>query len=413
MSQRARLVALVVNYNTGSFAISCIRSLIKEWEREGRERELLEIVCVDNASPLDQEEQLLQLEALGVRVLRAEQNLGYARGMNLAFEATESRAEAGLHEVVAILNPDLHFLPGSIGTLVDYVIEHPDVGCVDPATCIDARGVLCLPRNLLPTPLEHWRVHLAQMSPILCRWYSRYRSRLGRQWWTAEGAFESNMLSGCCVLLRRELVEEMGQVMDPRYPLYYEDTDLFRTLRSMGYRAMHHNGARILHHWSRSALVGGEFGEPQRFHDISQAAYYEKFYGPLGRLAVRLAAGLVRRWPKSKLGRPMLEMVDLGNLEEPLELSWETPCRFMLEIAVNPTFIICAGAFGEGSSWKCLPEAWDWLFQLDYYVRVLNRDTLEPLGAWRFVKTTPGREDAMSCEELEALGPRLLSEVRT
>ena len=34
-----------------------------------------------------------------------------------------------------------------------------------------------LPRNLLPTPKEHWRVTLAQMSPALCRSYSAYRVR--------------------------------------------------------------------------------------------------------------------------------------------------------------------------------------------------------------------------------------------
>ncbi len=411
MSQRARLLALVVNYNTGSYALACVRSLLREWERAGRERGLLEVVCVDNASPIDQEAFLVELESLGVRVLRSEENLGYARGMNAALDCVPPAQESGIPEVVGILNPDLLFLPDSVETLVNFVLENPDVGCVDPATCIDALGVFSLPRNLLPTPAEHWRVNLAQMSPSMCRRYSRMRARLGLEWWTRKGAFDSNMLSGCCVFLRREVVERMGHVMDPRYPLYFEDTDLFRTVAALGYRVMHHNAARILHHWSRSALVGGEFGEPQRFLEISQAAYFKKFYGPIGRLSVRLAAALLKRWPASKRGRPMAEMTDLGNLEKPLELQWEHSCRFVVEFAVNPTFIICAGAFGEGNSWSCPPEAWDWLFQLDYHVRILNRDTLEPLGYWRFVKITPGRDHAMSLEELDELGPRLLSGV--
>ena len=63
------------------------------------------------------------------------------------------------------------------------------------------------------------------------------------QWWSAKEPIETEMLSGCCLFMRRAVVEELGYVMDPRYPLYFEDTDLFRTLRKMGYKVVHHGGA--------------------------------------------------------------------------------------------------------------------------------------------------------------------------
>ncbi len=406
MKHDVGLAALIVNYNTGSYAVACVRSLQREWVREGRDPARLQIVCVENASQVDQEPFLVELEELGVQVVRAGENLGYARGMNLAFEQT--RGEAG--DAVAILNPDLHFLPGSLGKLIDYVFDNPDVGCVDPATCIDALGVFNLPRNLLPTPAEHWRVGLAQMSPFFARRYSRYRVRRALEWWALDRPVESDMLSGCCLFLRREVIERMGRVMDPRYPLYFEDTDLFRTLRGMGLKVVHHCGARILHHWSRSALVGGGFqDEPQRRHDISRALYYEKFYGPLGRFAVRLMNGLLTRWPKSKLGRPITEMPDLGAFEDPVEIPLPKSCRYLVEISVNPTFIICGGIFGEGDRWVCPASAWEWLFKLEYYVRAVDLETLEPLGYWRFSKVPEGRNHAISEEELASYGDALLS----
>jgi len=400
------LAALVVNYNTGTYALCCIESLIGDWERAGRSRDRLQIVCVDSGSPQDQEPFLRQIEALGVDVVRSAENIGYARGINLAYERT--RGAPG--DVVAILNPDIHFLPGSTSGLIDYVLDHPECGCVDPATCIDPLGVFNLPRNLLPTPAEHWRVTLAQMHPALCRRYARYRLERNLEWWRSPEPVATDMLSGCCLFMRRAVVEELGRPMDPRYPLYFEDTDLFRTLSARGYTVVHHTGVRILHHWSRSAMVGGaDDDEPTRRHEIGRQAYYEKFYGPLGRFSYELINRIVRRWPRHWLGRAMMPLEDLGVFEEPVEIPLPRSCRYLLEIAVHPTFIICGGIFGEGDRWVCPPEAWEWLFKLEYYVRGVDLDTRRPLGGWRFTKPHPGRELAMRPSELDAYGDRLLS----
>ena len=261
MKHDVGLAALIVNYDTGSYALCCVESLIHEWEREGRARDKLRIVVVDNASPQDQEPFLTQIEELGAEVVRSRENLGYAGGINLAYERTTGDP----HDAVAILNPDIHFLPGAIECLIDYVLDHTECGCVDPSTCIDPLGVFSLPRNLLPTPVEHWRVTLAQLHPFFCRRYASYRLKRNLRWWTATRPVLTDMLSGCCLFMRRAVVEALERPLDPRYPLYFEDTDLFRTLKRRGYTVVHHPGARILHHWSRSAKVGGAFeDEPTR-----------------------------------------------------------------------------------------------------------------------------------------------------
>ena len=185
-----RVAALVVNYNTGSYAECCIESLLHEWKREGRAREKLEIVLVDNDSPAPQEPYLTRIEALGVKVIRSKENLGYARGMNLCYQHTSGESS----DVVAVLNPDLHFLPGALGTMIDYVLDHPEVGVIDPATSVDPLGVFNLPRNLLPTPLELARVTLANMHPFFCRAYSRYRLRRAMVWWTSREPVVTDML---------------------------------------------------------------------------------------------------------------------------------------------------------------------------------------------------------------------------
>jgi GT2 family glycosyltransferase len=400
------LAALIVNYNTGSYAECCVESLLREWEREGRAREKLQIVLIDNASPEPQEPYLTRSEALGVTVIRSRENLGYARGMNECYAHT--RGERG--DVVAILNPDLHFLPGTVGMMMDYVLDHPEVGVIDPATSVDPLGVFNLPRNLLPTPLEHVRVTLAHMHPFFCRLYSRYRLKRALVWWTSSEPVETDMLSGCCLFLRRAVIDELGQVMDPRYPLYFEDTDLFRTLRARGYKVVHHTRARILHHWSRSAKIGGGPGdEATRRYEIGRQAYYRKFYGLLGRAIYAGMNAIGSRWPKKWIGRPIQRIRDLGELVEPVELVLPRSCRYLIEMAVHPTFVICAGSFGHGERWRCPQEAWDWLFGIDFYLRAVDLDRMEVLGCWRYRKLPEGRTEAMRAAELEAFGERLLS----
>jgi GT2 family glycosyltransferase len=400
------LAALIVNYNTGSYAECCVESLLREWRREGRAREKLDIVLVDNASPTPQGPYLARIEALGVKVIRSNENLGYARGMNLCY--AHSRGAAG--DVVAVLNPDLHFLPGTIGMLLDYVLDNPDVGVVDPATSIDPLGLVNLPPNQLPTPLEHARIALANMHPFFARAYSRYRLKKCMVWWTAREPVATDMLSGCCLFMRRDLIEELGQVMDPRYPLYFEDTDLFLTLLRRGYKVVHHTRARILHHWSRSALVGGQPDDlaTQR-HEISRELFYQKFHGPLGRALYGAVNALVRRWPRRWIGRPIQALTDLGELHSPPELVLPRPCRFLIEMSVHPSFVICSGSFGQGQRWALLPEAWEWFFPLTYYARALDLETYEVLGAWRFRKLDDCRSEAMRAPEIEALGERLLA----
>ena len=406
MKSRARLSALVVNYKTGAFACACVRSLFHEWERAGRAREDIEIIVVENASPMDQEEHLCDLEAQGARVLRSQENLGYAGGMNLAF----GESSGGPTDQVAILNPDLFFLPGSIGTLMDYIDEHPECGAVDPRASIDPLGVMQLPRNLLPTLVDHTRVTLAHMSPRLARMYSRHRMKTTLPYWQVRGPVESDMLSGCCLFMRRENIAKAGREldglpMDPRYPLYYEDTDLFRRMAKVGLKMIHHGGSHILHHWSRSAGAGGEYQEePMRRYHLSQAVYFERFYGKRGARYVAWLNERLKRWPDEKTLRPMHALQEMGYQVDPVRLEFPRSARFVVEITMSPAFLVTAGMFGEGSSFTIPAATWEWLFQGLYLTRAVDVDTGEVLGAWSFGKQLPGRSTPFSIEELESLG---------
>ncbi|MFT5283905.1 MAG: GT2 family glycosyltransferase [Planctomycetota bacterium] len=393
-----RLSALVVNFNSGAFAVRCVETLIADWLHDGRRREDLEVVVVDNASPVDQENFMLQLEELGAHVVRHDENGGYSKGMNLAYSLTSG----GPRDLVAILNPDLYFWPGALSRCMDYVLDHQDCGVVTPKAFIDHGQVLQLPRNTLPTLADHCRTMFAQLSPSYCRAYSRRRVKVTIPWWESEGAIDSDMLSGCCLFLRREVVDELPALMDERYPLYYEDTDLFRQLTARGYRLVCLGTAKMLHHWSRSAGIENDFnGEPMKRYRVSQVEYFRKFNGPLGLALVKAVNWICASWPQKYSFRPMHPIQELGNFDGPVAIQLPRHSEYLLELTMAPTWLLAVGILGEGDRWECPAETWEWFFHARYFMRAIDRKTGEFLGAWSFQKTVEGRYEPL---ELSAGG---------
>ena len=407
-----RLAALIVNYNSGAFAEACVASLVAGWSQAGYDRNLLDVIVVDNASPAPQDEHLARLEAAGCRVVRSAENLGYAGGMNLALAQTDDAACAP-NDLIAILNPDLFFLPGSVQTLVEYTSSHPDVGAVDPRAFVDPACGLNLPRNLLPTLVDHTWMALSQMSPAICRAYSRHRLKKALPWWSADAPLQAEMLSGCCLFLRRDVVRQMPHLLDPRFPLYYEDTDLARQMTKRGLKLIHHGGAHVLHHWSRSTgLVGQGESEAFRRYVVSQERYYRKYYGALGWQWVRLMNWAIRSFPRKYFDRPMHAVESLGVFSEPVEVRLPRKARYLVEMGMAPNFLLSAGLFGEGDVWRCPQVTWDWFFLARYFMRILDRDTGELLGAWTFDKAEHGRNDPMRLEEIPGYQTDSAGEVR-
>jgi len=404
-----RLSALVVNFNSGAFAVRCVETLIADWLRDERRIEDLEIIVVDNASPMDQEPWMLKLEELGARVIRHHENGGYAKGMNLCYSKSSGKPD----DVVAILNPDLYFWPGALTKLIDYILENEDCGVVAPKAYIDHGQVLQLPRNNLPDLKDHFRTALAQISRAACRAYSRRRLKSALPWWESEGPLETDMLSGCCLVMRRGVIDELPQLMDERFPLYYEDTDLMRELTRRGYRLVFLGDAKLLHHWSRSAGIGNaEDCEPTIRYRISQLEYFQKYNGSLGVMVAKAVIWFTKHWPEKYSFRPMHPITHLGDFHDPVVIPLPRKCEFLIELSMGPTWLLAVGILGEeeADQWVCPAETWEWFFKAQYFMRAIDRKTGEFLGAWTFMKTVEGRFEPLELSggELEILQSQAL-----
>jgi N-acetylglucosaminyl-diphospho-decaprenol L-rhamnosyltransferase len=390
-----RLSALIVNYDSGRFAAACAESLRAEWIRGGRALDELELVVVDNASPSDQGASLARLEALGARVLRAAQNGGYARAIAAAFASARG-------EVIAVLNPDVFFPRGSLAPLLEQVVRD-GVGAVGPSTFVDPGCTLALPPNVMPTPEGETRAALARTLPAAAQARAAARARAALAAWTASEPRDVELLSGACLFLRRDVVDRLGVLLDERYPLYYEDTDLCLRLGAAGLRLVHEPRSRVVHHWARSTGVGADFERRAAARwRTSRAAFFERWHGTLAARFVRALDDLAAAWPLEHCASIPGALEPLGVRDDELEVGLSREADFVLELAVEAGLGLAAGLLGSGRVARIEPAAFEWLFAGRYFVRALDRASGEPLGAWTFDKHASARGEPLSVDSATA-----------
>ena len=166
-------------------------------------------------------------------------NVGYGRGHNKAFE----KSLATTAEYHLVVNTDIRFEPEVITRLVEFMVEHKDVGHLMPKVLNPDGSDQHLAKRL-PTP---WDL-------IHRRLFGSHRCELS---FPDSGFYDVEYLSGCFMFLRtkdmRRLLEKDGYLFDSRFFMYPEDIDFTRR--------MHHIARTI--YWPEVSII----------HDHRRASY--------------------------------------------------------------------------------------------------------------------------------------------
>jgi GT2 family glycosyltransferase/glycosyltransferase involved in cell wall biosynthesis len=203
-----RIAAVVVHHETAEQTSRCVRSLLAS--RHAIDR----LVVVDNGSQ-DGSAEAIGREIPAASVVRSERNLGFAGGANLGIE----RALAGGAELVLILNSDARVEAHCIERLEAAMRGDPALGIVGPTILSDAEPAQILSLGLsLSSRSGRFREH---------------RSSSGPRQPAAGGGVDA--LSGCAMLIRRELFERVG-LFDEAYFFGFEDVELCQRACGAGFR---------------------------------------------------------------------------------------------------------------------------------------------------------------------------------
>lgn len=370
--------ALFVNYNSWGLLAQAIGSL-EETFPEGLS---LEVVVVDNASPLDDPEARGRVQAaverIGGTVILHDSNDGYGPGMNLA-----ARHSSGRHLLVC--NPDIVLMPGCVEGLVRFLDAHPDVWVGEPEPYAEPTLEVQLPVHILPTVSDLFTSTLAVASRHFNAWNNRRRTRAAVPVWGSTEPQDLLMFGGCCFLVPRVMLDEIG-FFDERYPLYFEDTDLAMRVRRAGRRITRVPGARVVHLYDRSAATARELAETR--YQKSRTLFFRKWYGRLGAAALALNSRIsASTWVQGRAQerwRTFGREIDRDE-EGPLIRLPRSSARFVVEIAYEPFFLLTAAAFGSGDHWRPSATIVSELKQAAWFRVVdLENDAYDELGCWRY-----------------------------
>lgn len=285
------MTVCIVTYETREYLKECLESLFANAHPEG-----MEVIVVDNASR-DGTAGLVAKEYPQVRFHENQANAGYSRPMNQALRMGSGR-------FLLQLNPDTHILPGALDRLVALMEAHPEIGICGPKVLNRDRSFQQHCRRGDPRP---WAVisYFLGLNRVFPK--SRFFGGYLLNYLDEDQPGEVENVSGSCMLIRREVLEQIGFLDEAMYA-YQEDSDLCFRARRAGWRIYFLPEAQIIHYGGQ----GGSRVEPYRsiieWHR-SYWLYYRKHLAKdyfflfnwfyyllmLAKLGVALLINLVRR----------------------------------------------------------------------------------------------------------------------
>ena len=272
MNENPELSILIVSFNTRELTLECLRSVYKETRATP-----FELIVVDNASS-DGSADTIRKEFPALRLITLDENIGFSRGNNLA-------AEHATGELLLLLNPDTVVLDGAIDALVHFASERPTCGIWGGRT-------LFADRSLNPGScwrgMSLWTLFSRAVGLLSLMPQSPLFNAAGYGGWQRDSVRAVDTVSGCFLLIRRSLWEEL-EGFDPLFFMYGEEADLCLRARNRGAQPTITPDAEIIHYGGMSETVPADKIERLLRANVTLA---EKHWGRLklwtGRLLIRL-----------------------------------------------------------------------------------------------------------------------------
>lgn len=268
-----KLSILIVSWNTKALLGKCLDSILQFSPPFP-----YEVIVVDNASSDGSAEAVASAYAARpeIRLIRSAENLGFARGNNAAYEASQG-------ELVLLLNPDTEVLAGALQSLARYLDEHPQVSIVGPKI-LSPDGTLQPSVRRFP---DIWSSVLV-FSGLHRVWRPR-RYLMDDFSYDREAAVDQVM--GAALLTRRSIIKRLG-FLDEKFWLWYEEVDFCKRAQAAGFGVMFYPGAAIIHKGAQSFSQLAVY-ERKKIVAKSLLYYFRKNGGSREVLAIRIIMPLV------------------------------------------------------------------------------------------------------------------------
>lgn len=202
-----------------------------------------EVIMVDEGST-DGSVEYVKNNFPWIRIIRANSRLGFPRGNNLGISQAHG-------EYVVLLNNDTEVDRDWLGELVKVAESDAKIGvCTSKLLMFTDRSIINSAGG---------EVHYLGFS-----WPRAVGTRNGGLFEQVE---ETPLASGCSLLIRRSVIEEIGE-LDDSYHLYVDDVDYTWRVRLAGYKALYVPTSVVYHKYA--ATVKQELSENKKFYFLER-----------------------------------------------------------------------------------------------------------------------------------------------
>jgi GT2 family glycosyltransferase len=381
-------LAIIVNYKSVDLTLRAVQSVL-----DSQSLGPVAVAVVDNSEDEGEVKKLRQALPSSASLRVSPRNVGFGRACNLAFEGFRGDA-------VLLLNPDARLLAGCLKRLQETLFLFEKAGAVSSHLFWDEECRFYLPASYPPTylPFQHVLATAppeASFTRVLSGWWRRHSIKV----WGSVSPMRVGNLSGGLVLLKTEAVRSAGGLFDPRFFLYFEDTDLFVRIKKAGFSLMVEPRAQAIHNYDQCGQQDLE--QKRSFMAESRQLFLQKYCRGWRRGANKMISGI--KWfsgnAKCTFASPQFTQPFILQTPDSIQDGW------LFEVSPNPNFIPSAGLFGNGPSIEFPESCWRLLAPGQYFGRIGRPKGVET----HFVKFswTVGDATRVECNPVKPRGDRV------
>ena len=230
------IAVIIVNWNAREDLRHCLQSLL------GDPKPVVDssVWVVDNASS-DGSPAMVASEFPDAHLIVNTENVGFSKANNQAIAQTDSR-------YAFLLNSDAAIHSGALEALVAYADAHPKAGVIGPRV-LNPDGSLQFSCRRFPSLGAGFfrNTYLGRLFP---------NNKFARDYLMTDFDHAHDLpvdwVSGCAMLLRRDLIAEIG-ALDERFYMYCEDVDICQRAWDAGREVVYAPSAIVTHAIGRSS----------------------------------------------------------------------------------------------------------------------------------------------------------------
>ncbi len=231
-----KLTVIVVNYNVKYFLEVCLHSVLRAAANID-----VETIVVDNNSS-DDSCVMVREKFPSVLLIENKDNKGFSKANNQGVAVAKG-------EYILFLNPDTVMPEDFLVKMLAYMDKHPEAGAIGPRL-IDGKGQFAPDAKKSFPSLSVAIFKTTGINKLFSKsgYFNKYYA-------VHVGELETaavDVLSGCCMLVRKSAMDKAGGPFDEDYFMYCEDVDLSYRIEKAGYKNIYFPEADLIHYKGES-----------------------------------------------------------------------------------------------------------------------------------------------------------------